>query len=311
MKRRTPNPIIPGKSIDRTGTGRILRKAVAAIRHRYARLEEDVVAAFDRIPVYQLNLETEAPRVRYGLTPEQLASVSEELQAALDRWLTDGRERNHVVSYEPFIDQARQLGAAQSVANLSNLSEVYAAARSLETVVFSEQYRLRAAVSRYRSYEHWTGLASNLRQDLASVIGQAVADGQNPKAACKLISERIGVSRSRAEVYAQTDITGALRDARMAEAENAEQELGIKVGLLWTSAFLSTTRATHAARHGRAYTAEQVREFYGRDGNRYRCHCACTEMLLDGKGRPVLTDKARKSMASELGKWRRGGGGTS
>jgi hypothetical protein len=305
MKRRTPNPVIPGKASDRTGTGRILRKAVQAIRARYALLEDDLLAAFDRIPVYSLNLDLDAPRVRYGLTPDQLASVSEELQAALDRWLLDGRRNEYIVWYQPFADQAQQLGAAQSVSNLSRLSEIYAASRSLETVVFSEPYRLRAAVSKYRSYEHWTGLAAELRKDLAGVIGQAVADGLNPKAARGLISERVHVSRARAEGYAQTDITGALRDARMAEADDAKESLGLSIGLLWTSAFLPTTRPTHAARHGHVYTSAEVKDFYSRDGNRYRCHCAQTECLLDDDGKPVLTSHLRKAMASELAAWRK------
>ena len=302
---RQRNPVIPGKKTDRTGTGGILRKALAAIRSRYALLERDLLAAFDRIPVYRLNLETDAPKVRYGLTPDQLASVSEDLQAALDRWLTGGRETDHILWYEPYVDQAMQLGAAQSVSNLTLLSAAYAASRSLESVVFSEPYRLRVALARYRSYEHWTGLAASARQDLAGVIGQAIADGLNPTVAKKQIAERLGVSQSRAELYAQSDITGALREARMAEAEDAEQSLGLKIGLLWTSAFLPTTRATHAARHGNVYTSAEVKDFYGRDGNRYRCHCAQTECLIGDDGKPVLTPALRKAMASELAAWRK------
>lgn len=304
-RQRGRNPIIPSRASDRTGTGQILRAARAAITRRYAGLHADVLAAFDRIPVYQLNLGDNEPGVRYGLTPDMLASVSEDLQAALDRWLTDGRETGHVLWYEPFAEQAHQLGAAQTVANLSRLSDAYAAVRGLESVVFSEPYRLRVALSKYRSYEQWTSLGAAARNDLAQVIGQAVADGINPKAAKRLIAERLGVSRSRAELYAQTDITGTLREARMAEADYAEEELGIKVALLWTSAFLPTTRPTHAARHGHTYTSAEVKDFYSRDGNRYRCHCATTECLIDDNGKPILTDKLRKAMAGELATWRR------
>jgi hypothetical protein len=41
-----------------------------------------------------------------------------------------------------------------------------------------------------------------------------------------------------------TDITGVLRDARMAEPDDAGERLGIKLGLLWDSAFLPTTSPT-------------------------------------------------------------------
>jgi hypothetical protein len=305
VKRRTPNPVIPGKASDRTGTGQILRAALVAIRRRYAGLETDVLAVFDRIPVYALNLGDDEPGVRYGLTPEQLAGTSEDLQAALDRWLTEGRQTNHIVWYEPYVEQAHQLGAAQTVNNLSRLSDAYAAARGLESVVFSEPYRVRVALSKFRSYEQWTSLGAAARNDLAQEIGKAVADGTNPKVAKRAIADRLGVSRSRAELYAQTDITGTLREARMAEADYAAEELGIKTALLWTSAFLPTTRLTHAARHGHTYTTAEVKDFYSRDGNRYRCHCATTECLIDDDGKPILTQHLRKAMATELATWRR------
>lgn len=51
-------------------------------------------------------------------------------------------------------EEAAQLGAAQSAAKLTNLSAVYAAARSLETIVMSEPYRTRAALARLRSNEY-------------------------------------------------------------------------------------------------------------------------------------------------------------
>ncbi|MEY4713331.1 MAG: hypothetical protein RIS88_2781 [Pseudomonadota bacterium] len=264
------SPILPGRPTDRTGTGAIVRRALAAIDRRFSGLLRAALAIFDRIPVYSLNLDLE-PRVRYGLTAEQMASVSEELAQAIQRALDGDRELGHVLWWEPFVEDAAQLGAAQSFANLSALSEAYAAARSLEAIYFSEPYRLRVATAKFRGVEYWTGLSSELRRDLATVIGQAIADGTNPKAARRLIAERLEVGKSRAALYAQTDITNVLREARMAEADDARERLGIRSGLLWASAFLPTTRPHHAARHGRAYSTEEVKAFYAERGNRFRC----------------------------------------
>jgi uncharacterized protein with gpF-like domain len=94
-----------------------------------------------------------------------------------------------------------------------------------------------------------------------------------------------------------------LRQARIAESEYAESSLGIKTGLLWTSALLPTTRHTHAIRNGKTYSREDVKAFYSRDGNRYNCHCATTEALLDADGKPILTDRLKASMLSELQAW--------
>lgn len=302
VKARQRNPIVPANVEDRTGTAGIRRRASAEIRKRYAAVERDVLAIFDRIPTYAVN-DLRTPEVRYGLLPEDLAGIAEELQATLARWIADGRDPAYFVWWEPYQAEAAQLGTAQSAANLSNLSPAYTAARSLEQIIFSEPYRTRAKLAKFRSYEHWTGLAAEQRTKLAQVIGQAVADGTNPRVARKAIQESLGVGKARALLYAQTDITNTLREARAAEAEQAEVELGIKTGMLWTSALKPTTRPWHASRSGKVYTRAEVKAFYAQGGNRYNCYCGQTECLLDAEGKPILTKKLQSSMANERKAW--------
>jgi hypothetical protein len=297
------DPIRTGTLKDRTGAGGVLRKAGAAIRKRFAGLRADVLRLFDSIPVYAVN-DLRGPPVRYGLTPDQLQSIAVELQATMARWIAEpGRAIEHVFWWDAYVEQAGQLGAAQSVANLAALSPAYAAARTLEQVLYSEPYRNRIAAAKFKSYEHWTGLAAEQRAQLAQVIGQAVADGLNPRAARKLIEERLEAGKAKALAYAQTDITDTLRQARIAEAEDAEAALGVKTGLLWTSALIPTTRPWHASRNGKVYTRDQVRAFYADRGNRYNCRCGITECLLDADGRPILTKKLQSTMANERRAW--------
>lgn len=297
------NPVIPGTSADRTGTAGIVRRAAAEIRKRFAAVERDVLAAFDRIPVFTLN-DLRSPSVRYGITPAALAAIADELQAALARWIAGGdRQLEHVFWWDRYVEESAHLGTAQTVANLTNLSEVYAAARSLSDVLYSDPYRERIATAKFKSYEHWTGLGATQRADLAQVIGQAVADGMSPREARRLIRERLDVGLSRALGYAQTDITDTLRMARAAEADAAEAELGLKLALLWTSALIPTTRPWHASRNGKTYSTAEVRAFYAENGNRYRCHCSTTECLLDADGRPILSKKLQATMANEKKAW--------
>ncbi|WP_216594962.1 hypothetical protein [Comamonas testosteroni] len=287
MRRRAPNPAIPGTRRDRTGSTLLLRKALVAINERWKRLTTDVLAAFERIPVYALN--DTGPQVAYGITPAILDIVLLEIAAALDRWVQNGKEPKELFWWNPFVEQASQLGALQSVTNLTNLSEAYAASRSFDQVVRSEPYLTRVALARMKSYEHWTGLRAEGQSRLAGIIGRAVADGLNPKAARTLIVDGLGVTRSKAAQYAQTDITDTLRQARWAESEAAQVQYGLKIGMLWTSALLPTTRATHATRNGRVYSTDEVRAFYGRDGNRYNCFLPGTRVA----GRFVAGSKAR------------------
>ncbi|WP_343639014.1 phage minor head protein [Roseateles sp.] len=302
MNRRPRNPIIPGSLKERTGSMPILRRAVREINRRFDGLERQVLDIFGRIRTYSLN-DTAARAVLYGLNPEELAALNGELQAALDYWIATGRQSANSFWWSPFVSEASQLGTAQTAANLTNLSEAYAAARSLAQIVMSEPYRNRVGIAQVKSYEHWVGQGAEIKSDLAQVIGSAVADGRNPKEVVTLLQTRLDVSRSKAKAFAQTDITDSLRQARWAESDQAAEEFGLNIAELWTSALLPTTRPWHADRHGRVYTTEQVRKFYAERGNRYSCHCGQTECLLDENGRPILTDRLKAAMAKELKDW--------
>jgi uncharacterized protein with gpF-like domain len=299
----TRDPIVPGNIRDRTGTAGILRRAIAQINRRFAGLRRDVLAIWDGVRTLEVNDASTMVRTIYAMTPEEMAATSQALREALDRWVASEREPAHSFWWSVYDQEASQAGAAQSVANLTRLSPAYGAARSLQQVVFSEAYRNRVAMAQIKSYEHWTGLSAGMRSELSQIIGRAVVDGKNPRAVRTEIAERLGVSRAKAAQYAQTDITDTLRQARIAEAEHAEQEFGLRIGLLWTSALIPTTRPWHASRNGRVYSADQVRVFYGERGNRYNCHCATTECLLDEDGKPILTKRLRETMAGELATW--------
>lgn len=300
IPQRVKNPIIPGSKKDRTGSAGLMRRAVAEINRRFAGLQSDVLATFDKIRVYGLN---DAAQVMYGLTPDELAAVSTALGEAVDRWISEGEKTAYRFWWAPFSAEAAHLGAAQSVMNLSGIAPSYAAARSLQAVVYSDAYKSRVAVAQIKSYDSWKALGERARADLSQIIGRAVVDGQSPKAARKAIAESLNVSKSRAMLYAQTDITETLREARWAEADYATEEYGLNIGLLWTSALLPTTRSSHAIRNGKVYTSEQVRTFYGKDGNKFRCHCGQTECLLDKDSRPILSDALKKSMQAERQAW--------
>lgn len=298
------NPIVPANVRDRTGSAGILRRAIADIRRRFAALERDAVAIFRSIRVVAAN-DASGPGARtvYAMTPEEMAAVSQALRDALDRRIASGREPASAFWWSAYDAEAAQLGTAQSVSNLTRLSAAYAATRTLQTVLFSEPYRTRVGMAQIKSYDHWTGLSAGMRAELSQLIGRAVADGKNPRAVVAEIRERLGVGKAQAMQYAQTDITDTLRQARWAEAERAEDDLGLRLALLWTSALIPTTRPWHASRHGKVYTPAEVRAFYGERGNRYRCHCSQTEALLDDDGAPVLSGGLKRSMVAERRAW--------
>lgn len=299
----TKDPILPGDREDRTGTRGILRRAVADINRRWAGLRRDVLGVWDGLRVLALNAETDT--VVYTVTPEEMAATNQALRDALERWIEAGREAKNTFWYDVYDQEASQAGATQSLNNLTRLSPAYGAHRTLQQIVFSQPYRTRVSLAQIKSYDHWTGLQAGLRSELSQIVGRAIVDGRNPRAVRTQIAERLEVSRGRAAGYAQTDIGDTLRQARMAEDQWAEDELGVRTGELWTSALIPTTRPWHASRNGKVYTREQVRAFYGERGNVYRCHCSVTACLLDADGKPILTKKLQDTMANELSAWKK------
>ena len=295
------NPIIPATLADRTGSGRLVARAFRDIEARWSSAGAAVAETFLRIPRLEIN-DASNP-VRYAMTPQQMAQVAQEIADTLIRWIAEGKDTSGYFWWDTYPTEAAQMGAAQSVANLSALSEAYAATTTMQAVLSQPAYVERVGMAKFKSYEHWSGLSSSLRGELSEIIGRAVVDGKNPRDVVTEIAGRLEVSKNRAKLYAQTDITDALRQARWAESDRARDEMGIRVGLLWTSALKATTRATHAAKHGKVYNSTEVREFYSRDGNRFRCYCATTECLLDDRGRPMLTDNVRMRLKNERGAW--------
>lgn len=293
------NPIIPRSKTDPVGANRILTKALKEIDARFKGAEIDLLAAFNAIPVYALN---ELSEVAYGLSNADRLALAETTQRILDKWLVDGKSPDDFF-YATFSEQAVTTATAIAYTNIATVSATYAAAESLGRIVNSQPYQSAIATAQFKSYEHWTGLAAQTKADLMQAITQAVADGRNPKTIVTEISERLGVSRSKARQYAQTDLTDTLRQTTINEDARVKKEYGIKTALLWTSAFLATTRPWHASRSGHVYSAEEVKAFYAERGNKFSCHCSLTTVLIGDDGKPMLTDNLKKRMEEERQKW--------
>ncbi len=115
----------------------------------------------------------------------------------------------------------------------------------------------------------------------------------------------IGIEQGRANRIARTEITTALRRARWDEHDSASDDLGLNVMLLHLSALSPTTRQTHALRHGKLYTSEEVRDWYSINGNAINCKCSQVTVLVDEKGVPLnssVIDIAKKEFTQTWGK---------
>lgn len=286
-------PILPRSVSDPLGTDSKERRAMADFKSRMRFIQREVLRALNSVPyqVVTINaLQHNATTYRFELDENVLARMNEEIALIINAVLLEGGERS-LWFMESYVRPAYQQGAAQSHANLSVQSSEYALSRpTLESVLLSEPYRRRIGLVRAREFEQMRGLTEWMRGDLGATLARGMAAGQNPRVIAKEIRARIDVSQARANTIARTEITAALKNARLDEDADARDRLGIRMLQMQLSAFSPTTRPTHAARNAGLFTEQQVREWRARDGNDINCKCAFTAVLVDDNNQPLTPE---------------------
>ncbi len=229
-----------------------------------------------------------------------LAMLLERTQAILDQWLLEGGPGDIWVGKFVATEYAR--GTQSAYLSLAKQSVDYAEKTTLAELLTSPAYQKRIGIAYAQSYSEWKGISDKARADLASVLSDAVARGISPRETAKIISKRLDVSMSGAFNIAQTEQVGAYRKAQWDETDDTQSRLGMRTALLWLSALKDTTRAWHAARHGKTFTTEDVRAFYAEGGNRYHCYCSQIPILVDANMQPVSQTLVVK-LAAERKEW--------
>lgn len=302
---RIPQPRISQSKSDPVGAAMRLNKIDRKIKERYAALKASITDLFNAIPHNGVNADSGAGSYYYDFSAARAASFLDDLQRAIDNGIMDGAPQGQMWAGLD-VQDAYQAGTVTAHSQLSSLSSMYAESRPIAAILYSSPYIERLQIAYTQTYSDWKGLSDTARSDLASTIMEAIARGDNPRNVAGRISERLDVSMSRARSMAQTEITGALRLANRREVVEARELLGLNTVMLWTSALMATTRATHAARHGRYYTPEEIDEFYSVNGNRYRCHCAqVPALIMDGK--PAILESTQQRLDKQRDKWEEDG----
>lgn len=246
--------------------------------------------------IYQVNAGTYI----YDMSSAQLADLLQIVQTILDDHLLEGGSQN-LWALE-YVEAEYERGTQQAYSNLSTQSAYYAQQTTLQQLLSNPALQNQISAAYVSTYSEWRGVSDAARSDLANVIADAIGRGINPRETAELISKRLDVSASSAKNIAQTEQIGALRKAQRLETEWSRDRLGLNTAMLHLSALKTTTRKTHAVRHGKVFTPEEVEEWYSRDGNRYRCYCSQIPVILDEKGEVVNKGLVEK-LAQERKSW--------
>lgn len=313
-------PVVPRSKVDPTRSAKQVTAMFRDIEERYLGIKRVLKALFDRrlagrerevnshnwhflchdhgedMRLYQVN----AGKFIYDMSAQELADLLEAVQSILDDYLLDGGEQN--LWAMDYVVAEAQRGTLEAFNNLSQQSQVYASQTTLQQLLSSPGHLNQVAAARLTTFSDWKVISDTARGDLTSIITDAVARGVNPRETASVISKRLDVSMSKAKTIAQTEQVGSLRQAQWNETDWAADRLGLNTGLLHLSALKPTTRTTHAFWHGKVRTAQEVRDWYAVDGNKYHCYCSQIPVLLNDDG-GIFNEGLAEKLAKEREQW--------
>lgn len=87
----------------------------------------------------------------------------------------------------------------------------------------------------------------------------------------------------------------ANRMKRIDDDEASARRYGLNYRFMHMSALAPTTRASHAARHGKLFTAQEVREWWAKDDNWVDCRCGIVPIMVDDRGNPLIPDAVQRA----------------
>ena len=282
MPRKQLAPILPTNPRDPEAIDGAVAGASKSFAQRLRKVAQLYIDAVNTVPatVFTVN----ADRYAYQLDSGLLQS----LDWLVDEILLEGGEPD-LWFWTAYVQPAYEKGTAKAIRNLSRQSPAYKALRTtLRDVIQTDAYARRLILIRAREFEEMKGFTATVKGDMARVLTDGMARGRNPLEIARNLREQTGIEEYRAERIARTEIGTALRRARLDEAEDAAEQLGLNMRQMHISALSPTTRAGHAARHGNLYTVEQARDWMGAGSNSINCKCGSVEVLVDNEGAPIV-----------------------
>ncbi|MTC75777.1 phage head morphogenesis protein [Providencia sp. wls1919] len=271
-----------GTKADPTAVDKLERGAMKAFAKRIKKVSQGYIQLLNRIPSEPVVNK----KYQFDLDLNYLSIILRDGELMVDEVLLQGGEFNNFF-FNEYVSTAYERGTAQEYANLAQQSTAYATTQqSVAMILLSEPYQLRMALVRARVFEEMKGLSAQVKADMARILTDGIARGLNPREVARNLNEQSGIEIRRANRVARTEITTALRRARMDEADEASEVLNLETRQVHISALSPTTRPNHASRHGKIFTTDEQRDWWAIDGNSINCKCSTVTILTDKEGRP-------------------------
>lgn len=142
-----------------------------------------------------------------------------------------------------------------------------------------------------RSYDSLKGWTDALARETRQILIDGIEQGKGIREVTKSLTDRIDVSRSRAELIARTETIQAYQRGSVNEAKRLSEELGEEIQMRWITSRDDRVRHLHASWHGTLSTPEET--FRKIQVSPWNCRCAQVATLEDSIT-PKKQEKFRK-----------------
>lgn len=300
---------------------------IRRIRGAYEKVIEDVIKTID-VRVIELNesaryISNREKVWKWEIDQSGMNRAFNTIKQIIDSFILSDVDGMPVNEYDPsrlwffdtYVKHAYIKGTSEAYRDLSIQSETYQAVfADIQSVLMSEPYQRRAGLIASREYSLLKGLSDEMQKATGEILTTAIIKGENPREVAKKLLARAPsyagetgnkLDSARAVRIAQSELTGALRQAKSDEAANADEKFKIKSMLMPLSAFMTTSRYNHMARHGTLVTYKQQADFYSEPKQFINCHCSVIVVVLGSDGKPLsqgLVDKAVAQRMSRIGR---------
>ena len=296
-----PLPLLPRNINDPTAQDKRERKCIADFERRVKMIGKEVKAILDRQHYKVLTLNAAAYTIKkyqFNIDEFLFDSITDEIDSLIDRIILEGGDERRLWLSTGYVEPAYQQGTAMAHSNLAVQSAAYKLSRpELANILMSPAYRTRLGYIRAREFEEMKGYSANLKKQFGTILLDGMATGLNPLDIADRIADQTGTSLFDARRIARTEITTALRRSRLDESESAMQSLGLPVMMMQISALSATTRLSHALRHAKLYTIQEMRDWMSTSPNMINCKCTFVEVMVDDEGQPWVPDIIEKARA--------------
>jgi len=290
---------------DPTGAAKSRKKGALILDRRLTISEKAIKVLFRAIPKKRkskaviANAETTV-FYEYAITDAEISQVGKSIEFILNNELLETQVGDVPVNwyFKPVIEQEYRRGTAEELINFNQLIAGAAIAGVLvkglpprpvpiEQVLLSEPYRNALNKVYVSNFESIKTLSQRTSSQVIQRINAGIEAGSTPTVIAKEISERFDVSRSSAKRIARTEINQAYNLAKTNSVDIASEQTGLRSGVLHISALTTTTRNSHANRHGNIYSTVDQNQWWSRNANRINCLCSVKSVLIDKQGKAV------------------------